>query len=266
MASRWHVELRDGMRLACLEHHGPAPGVILLHGLAGYAGEWAETASWLTKIARIVAVEQRAHGRSERAPADISPDAFVADAEMWIERLGLAPAVVVGQSLGGLVSILLAARRPEVVRALVVVEATPAADREAVGRLRLWLESWPVPFATREEALVFFGGDTGSARAWVAGLEDRDDGLWPGFDREVLLGVLGEASRRDWWDEWTRIRCPVLVVRGAHGADPSETALMAEMLSAARLVEIEDAGHDLHLEQPLRWRNTLEAFLHSLDR
>jgi pimeloyl-ACP methyl ester carboxylesterase len=41
---------------------------------------------------------------------------------------------------------------------------------------------------------------------------------------------------------------------------------MVEELAGARAVEIADAGHDLHLEQPLLWREALEAFLDALDR
>jgi pimeloyl-ACP methyl ester carboxylesterase len=55
----------------------------------------------------------------------VSRDALVADAACVIERLGLRPAVVVGQSLGGLTALSLAARHPELVRGLVLVEASP---------------------------------------------------------------------------------------------------------------------------------------------
>lgn len=109
---------------------------MLLHGLAGYAREWDETASWLSASCRVVAPEQRGHGRSERRPADLSRSAFVDDAAAWLRRLDLAPAAVVGQSLGGHTAFLLAARHPELVRALVVAEATPDAfpdEAELVG-------------------------------------------------------------------------------------------------------------------------------------
>ena len=41
---------------------------------------------------------------------------------------------------------------------------------------------------------------------------------------------------------------------------------MVAVLPAARVVEVEGAGHDLHLEQPLRWRETLEGFLGAVGR
>jgi pimeloyl-ACP methyl ester carboxylesterase len=123
-----------------------------------------------------------------------------------------------------------------------------------------------VPFASRNDALAFFGDDTSWSRAWAGGLEERDDGLWPSFENDVLLAALSKASGRGWWDEWSRIRCPVLVVLGERGALRDETQGMVAALPVARVVEIEGAGHDPHLEQPLRWRETLERFLDAVGR
>jgi pimeloyl-ACP methyl ester carboxylesterase len=266
-AGRWHSRERDGVSLSCLDHSGREPAVLVLHGLAGYAREWDETASWLSRSHRVVVPEQRGHGRSGCSPTDVSPEAFVDDAEMWIRELGLAPVAVVGQSLGGLTALLLAAEHPDLVTGIVVVEATPEADPGAASRLRAWLESWPVPFASRREAADFFGGEGAAANAWAAGLEKRSDGLWPSFNPDVLVSILAEASGRAYWEEWRRITCPALVVRGQRGWMPEdETRRMVEALPTARLAEITDAGHDLHLEQPERWQAVLGEFLDSLDR
>ncbi len=240
--------------------------MVLLHGLAGHAREWDSTAGWLAESHRVVALEARGHGRSERTPADVTPEAFVLDAAFWIERLELAPAVVIGQSLGGLTALLLAARSPGLVRALVVAEATPAQDPGGVEIVRRWFATWPLPFPSREEALAFFGGDTLWSRTWTGGLERRADGLWPAFEPGVLLDALAQANEREHWDAWAEIRCPVLVVRAAGGVSPEETTRMAELLPDTRLAEIEDAGHDLHLDQPGRWREVVENFLADLSR
>jgi pimeloyl-ACP methyl ester carboxylesterase len=83
--AEWTFLRRDGVRLGCCEFGGVGPAFVLLHGLAGHAG-------------------------------DVSCAARVADAGFAIERLQLAPAVVVGQSLGGLTALLLAADRPDQTR------------------------------------------------------------------------------------------------------------------------------------------------------
>jgi pimeloyl-ACP methyl ester carboxylesterase len=53
--------------------------MLLLHGLAGYAGEWVRSAELLCREYRVFALDQRAHGSSTRRPKDMSRDAFVAD-------------------------------------------------------------------------------------------------------------------------------------------------------------------------------------------
>jgi pimeloyl-ACP methyl ester carboxylesterase len=209
----------------------------------------------------VLAPEGRGHGRSERHPRDVSPQAFVLDTEAWLQRLARAPAVVVGQSLGGITALLLAARRPDLVRGLVVAEATPEADPEAVAGVRRWFESWPAPFPSDAEALTFFGGDSLRARAWCAGLEQRSGGLWPAFDADVLIATLAESQARSWWEEWASIRCPTLIVRAVEGAPRDQVQRMAGALPGARVAEIEDAGHDLHLDQSDRWRDVVSEFI-----
>ncbi|WP_323182425.1 MULTISPECIES: alpha/beta fold hydrolase [unclassified Streptomyces] len=67
---------RDGTRLTCRDedshHPGSATPVVLLHGLAGHAGEWDAAAAHRAPHHRVVAVDQRGHGAGERRPADVS--------------------------------------------------------------------------------------------------------------------------------------------------------------------------------------------------
>jgi pimeloyl-ACP methyl ester carboxylesterase len=127
-ANGWALE-RGGVRLAGLDFGGAGPAALMLHGLAGHVGEWSETAAWLTGLRRVVAFDARGHGRSSRRPTDVSSDAHVDDAIFVVERLDLAPVVVIGQSLGGRTALLVAARRPDLVAGLVVAEASPEATR-----------------------------------------------------------------------------------------------------------------------------------------
>lgn len=262
---------RDGVGLAGLDFGGEGSSVLLLHGLAGYAGEWAETARWLTARCRVVALDARGHGASARFPADVSRAAHVADAAFAVEQLGLGPVVVVGQSLGGQTALLLAAGRPDLVRGLVVADASPAgggrADvvEAAVAELASSLRRWPVPFASREAAVEFFGGPSLNADAWADGLERRDGGWWPCFDVEAMTGTLREAANQSYWDTWERIACPALVVRGGNGiVPPADARAMADRGRHAKLVELVEARHDLHLDSPAEWRKAVSEFLDSL--
>ena len=221
-----------------------AAPVLLLHGLAGHAGEWETTAAWMGE--RAVAVDD------------------LADAASALEELG-EPAVLVGQSLGGLVAIRLAAAQPSRVRALVVAEASPSAadDPDAFAAdVAAALRRWPVPFASYEDAVAFFGGPSVAATAWASGLVEREGGLWPRFDVDEEVRLLRDAVVTSAWPEWERVRCPILVVRGERGTlSPDEAQAMARRGHDVSVTVIAGAGHDVHLDQPEAWRQALSRFL-----
>jgi pimeloyl-ACP methyl ester carboxylesterase len=245
------------VRLEALDFGGEGSAVLLLHGLAGTAREWDDTAAWLTETHRVVALDQRGHGRSERRPADVSRDAFVADAVAAIEQFELAPVALIGQSLGGHTAFLVAAARPELIRSLIVAEASPASeDRGKPGEIEAALSSWPAEFASVEAAEEFFGGDTPRGRAWARNL----DGLRPSFDVDVMVRTIA-ATTEARWEEWQRVEAPTLIVRGDQGDLTEDQAVeMAQALPASKVVTL-SGGHDVHLDAPEAWRSAVCAFL-----
>lgn len=256
----------EGVALSGVDSRAQGPPVLLLHGLAGYAGEWNQTMSWLRETHRPVAFDARGHGSSERFPADVSRAAHLSDAVQIIGQLDLTPCVVVGQSLGGVTALLLAARRPDLVRALVLVEAGPAAGpptaSEALGAA---LARWPVPFDSREAAVQFFGGPSLAADSWADGLEQREDGLWPRFDIGVITRTLANANSHSYWGEWEQVSCPVLILRAENGTlSREEMRNMVARNARAKAVEVPSAGHDVHLDVPGEWQSLLTEFLCSL--
>jgi pimeloyl-ACP methyl ester carboxylesterase len=259
----WLALERDGTRLAAYDYGGRGREVVLLiHGLAGHAREWDDTAAWLKASKRVIALDQRGHGRSERQPSDMSRDAFASDVVAWMDRLSLDKAVLVGQSLGGHTAFLTAAWHPSRVDRLIVAEASPEPDPTSIDVVRSWLEAWPTPFSSREEAIEYFGGDSLWADAWVNGLEQREGGLFPAFEIDTLVDALSEAEKRPFWDEWGQVECRTLVVRAKRGLDERIAQRMASG-AHVQLVTVTDAGHDVHLEQPDAWRDVLSKFLRS---
>jgi pimeloyl-ACP methyl ester carboxylesterase len=150
--------------------------VVLLHGLAGYGGEWATIGEGLGSAYRLTTPDQRGHGASERRPRDVSRAALVADVISLLDQLGTEQAVLVGQSLGGRTAMLTAAAHPDRVCALVLVEAGAGpGDPGSPAKIGEWLGSWPTPFRSRADAVGFFGGGP-RGEAWAGGLGERDDG------------------------------------------------------------------------------------------
>ncbi|MFH8729449.1 alpha/beta fold hydrolase [Streptomyces termitum] len=262
--------VRDGVTLSGREWTyagaGPGPSVLLLHGLAGHCGEWDALAGALAADGyRVLALDQRGHGESERRPGDVSRAAYASDVLEVAGALAAdgGPVALVGQSYGGHAALLAAARRPPRVAGAVLVEAgpggsTPAGTEQVAG----WLRGWPVPFPGREDAVAHFGGGA-VGEGWAGGLEERDGGWWPRFDPEVLAASLAENAVRSWWEEWDAIDVPLLAVLGQNGIiDPEQWDGMARR-QERRLtaVSVPGTGHDLHLEAPEALYGVVAPFL-----
>ncbi|MFD8750440.1 alpha/beta fold hydrolase [Kitasatospora sp. NPDC059577] len=268
------IVVRDGVRLSCRDRGGdggspPGVPVVLLHGLAGHVGEWDAAAAHLLPRHRVVAVDQRGHGASERRPADVSRSAYVADVRAVCEQLGVHRPVLVGQSLGGHTAMLTAAAHPELVRGLVLVESGAAAgDPGTADGIGEWLDSWPVPFPSRAAARAFLTEQGLNGEAWAAGLERRGDGWYPRFERSVMTRAVAGVSVRDWWPQWREVRCPVLLVFGEKGIiPPAESVRMLDSAGpSARTtaVSVPGTGHDVHLDRPDVLHALLSDFLASL--
>ncbi|WP_415949955.1 alpha/beta fold hydrolase [Streptomyces sp. KLOTTS4A1] len=260
---------KDGQRRAGL---GREPGVLLLHGLMGRAAHWAGTARWLAERHRAVALDQRGHGRSEKPPGGpFTREAYVADAEAALVQLDLAPAVLVGHSMGALTAWQLAARRPDLVAGLVICDMRASALGAATQREWTdWFRAWPLPFATLADVRKFFGEDDpwverpNPARGtfYAEVMTETEDGWRPVFDREQML-----STREAWvydahWEELAQVQCPALVVRGLDGElGRAEAQEMVRVLPRGRYAEVPDAGHLVHYDQPEAWRAAIEPFL-----
>ncbi|MET9953151.1 alpha/beta hydrolase [Streptomyces sp. NPDC006339] len=275
----------EGVRLSLRDWGGGGTGrsLLLLHGLAGHAGEWDGVARRLRADGhRVVALDQRGHGASERHPKDVSRAAYVADILAVLDHLGLTDTVLVGQSYGGHAALLTAAAtahrghppptahrgRPAAtghhrrLAGAVLVEAGPGgADPAVLAGVGDWLRAWPVPFPSRDAAVAHLGGGP-VGEGWADGLEERDGGLWPRFDPEIMIASLAENAGRARWEEWAAIDVPVLAVLGQNGIIPAEEYdEMSRLLPGLRGACVPGTGHDLHLERPGVLYDLIDGFL-----
>jgi pimeloyl-ACP methyl ester carboxylesterase len=180
------------------------------------------------------------------------------------ELAGGGPVALVGQSMGAHTAMLTAARHPELVSRLVMLEGGVGGSVDDYPtRLGKWFASWPVPFPSRAAAVEFLGA-TSLARAWAEDLEQRADGYWPRFDADIMEAAIRPVAETAQWQSWQTVRAPTLLVRAAESRMPDEEiARMRELRPEVELVTIPDSGHDAHLDQPEAWRALLGEFLDS---
>jgi pimeloyl-ACP methyl ester carboxylesterase len=132
-----------------------------------------------------------------------------------------------------------------VVNRLVLVEVHALAGSPSGSRLSKWPESFP----NRAEAMNFFESQRLNAKTRLQGLEARDGAYWRRFCRNDMLAIEHNLRVYDFQSECARISAPTLVLAGATSwLDRRGTRETAALIRGARYVEINRAGHDVHLD------------------
>jgi pimeloyl-ACP methyl ester carboxylesterase len=252
------LDVGGGVRLS-VERSGPAGGqpLVLTHGYGGTLRMWdpqvgaLADAGWST-----AAWDLRGHGESVGPPdpSRYTLEHCVDDLEAVASVAGGGPAVLVGHSFGGYLSLAWWCRDPERVRALVLVDTGPG-YRDATARA-----GWNATVDRFTDAIERKG------RAALG----RDDGM--GYDRHrdfAVLALAGSGYLRQHdsrvIDALGRIDVPTLVVVGAKDRPflaPSQ--MMAEKIPGARLVVVDEAGHAANLHQPRAVNTAVLEFLAGL--
>jgi len=263
---RGYLTTDDNTRLSYVDFGGTGRGLLLLHGLFGSAHTWTPTARWLTEHCHVVALDQRGHGWSDKPDDAYERDHFVEDAACVIRQLDLAPAVVIGHSMGALNACVLAARHPDLVRGIVMEDKSVSTDPSTAGKFRAWMASWPQPFPSLADAQSFFRSQGKNYDAYFGEvLVHQPEGWVTQFQPQHMVQCCHGLQRHDHWDDLDRVKCPCLVMRGQLGScRPDELQVMADRLALGRYVEIAEAGHVIHYDQPEAYRAAVEPFVREL--
>ena len=269
-----HVETSGGVTLHVRETPGP-DGVpaVYVHGLSGSATNWTDLAALLSTRAAGSAVDLPGFGLSEPlASRDYTP-AGHADALMCFLAGRGRPVHLLGNSLGGLIALSVAARRPELVRTLTLVSpAMPdrRLDPRRVSDPRMLLAMVPrlgeraraelAAMSARdraEQVIALCFGDPSCVpehrlAETVAEIEARARLEWA---REAVnrtgLAMFGSWFRRELWTTAARVRVPTLVIWGDKDrlVAPRLAARTAQVLGAPLLM-LPGVGHVAQIEAP----------------
>ena len=274
-------------RLASRTLGESGPRVVFVHGLFGQGKNWTTIGKGLAGSHRVTLVDLPNHGHSpwtDRVDYLDMVELLATELEQFAE-----PVTLVGHSMGGKVSMQLALRRPELLRALVVVDIAPVAYPPTGGRTDDPDEE-ASPFAAFIEAMRGLDLDALRTRdeadqALKSAVPSRmvrsfllqslvreglgTDGGWRWRLNLDLLGRdLDELRGFPQPPPGASFDGPVLWIAGAnsHYVLPEDRPHMDALFPATRLVRIKDAGHWVHSEQPEVFLETLRRFLEHVER
>jgi len=254
---------------------GQGPPVVLVHGLGGCAVNWVDVAPLLARTRRVLVPELPGHGRSEQLAAVPNLAVFADRIGAVAEREGMLPAPYVGHSLGAVVALRLAVRRPDAVSALVLVAAAgiSSSTRRAKWGLRILGIIGPRRFVAPWSDSV---ADSAFLRYLVFGRWGASDPLI--LSRSAVEGFLEgtrlttdsvSAARAvvldDVRGDLGDVRCPTLVLWGARDNQlPVGDAFEFARRLRAPLRVFGDCGHLLIGERPELCAQAIEAFLEGI--
>lgn len=251
---------------------GSGPPLLLVHGLAGAASNWIELAPLLAQRHRLLVPDLPGHGGSTALPAVAGLEPFADRVGLVAEQEGMLPAPVVGHSLGGMVVLRLALRRPGDVQAIVLAGAAGLSVGNVWGRnlLSVVTSIRPGRLAGRYRGWI---SRSRLLRRLVFGLVSVADpvGLTDGAVEGFLAPQLLHTDVDSAWQalrmddprqELETVRCPVLVLWGAEdGQLPLGDAFEYTRRLRARLRVIPGCGHLLIGERPDACARAIEDFL-----
>lgn len=252
--------------------------LVFLHGLMGAGQNWRPVAKTFEDRFQILTFDQRGHGRSFKPAQGYHPRDFANDLKQILAELRWDKIALVGHSMGGRNSLEFAGHYPDQVAALVLEDIGPEANSGAISRIERLLEAVPTPFSSREEARGFFAREYASRIAWYpqpevisrffqTNIEEKPDGTYDWrFVKQGIFESMRTGRNEDRWDMLRNLRMPVLMIRGANSGDlPAETfARMRAVLPHASAVEIPEAGHWVHFDQPDAFIAALNAFFRTV--
>ena len=239
------------------------PVLVMLHGGGSNAHWWDHIAPAFADRFYVVALDFRGHGISDY-PEELVVGAFNEDVELLLAHLGREDPVLLGHSMGCHIAVDHAARHRDT-RALALIDLARGNTKSTRRRSRMALRMRGT-YALKEDAIERFQFLPGAANA----------------SEELRLSIARHSIRQEadgrysytfdprWFSlppqsapDTSKIRCPTLIIRGTDSSILTEqgAAEFADELSDARVESVQNAGHHVHIDQPVATLEVLEGFL-----
>lgn len=246
--------------------------LVLVHGSGSIWQDWSTVIEHFSGSNHLFAVDLRGFGGSDRISGSYSISTFTNDIADFIKDVVPTPPILVGHSLGALITIDLSSRYPDLVKA-VVLEDPPVSLQE---NLYQW-EGWPyIEMAlemmrkktARKEMTTRLIEEAGCSPAEANRSARNLEKIDPEIFEQVLyhnMIHLGENIPTI----LSLIQCPCLFISSNYKlgslVKPEDLPIVKKNLKKGKMVQIENVGHGIHIESPAAFNQALGDFLSQIE-
>lgn len=252
----------DGVEIHMALWEGRGKSVLAVHGLTANCRCWDTFARTVAPGHRFLAMDLRGRGLSDKPPSGYSIDIHNRDILGLLDHLGLKEVVLLGHSLGAFISLVFAARNPERVSRLILVDGGGKLSAEQTARvfagIKTSLERLGKTFPSFE-AYVGILRKAPFLQPWSEALENYfhyeveevPGGVRPRIRPEAIQEEILNLTRLDASNFYPQVRCPVLILRATEGVlYPDDIILpedvverMVREIPKAKRVDVEGTNH-----------------------
>ena len=238
--------------------------LVLSHGLLWSGEMFQKQVDYFKDRYRVVTYDHRGQGSSEVTTGGYDMDSLYQDAVSLIDKLGLGQVHFGGLSMGGFVAMRLAARRPDLVKSLILMETSAQSEPNKLkyNLLKTIVRLFGVNSVVNPVMNIMFG------KTFLNDPARQSERLyWTNQLRKnkksIVRAVSGVIDRRGVEDELSKIQCPTLILVGTEdiATMPEKAEYIHSKIPHSTLKYVENAGHTACVEQPEQYNAELEKFL-----
>lgn len=258
-----HFE-HDGCSLH-YEEYGQGTPLLLLHGLGSSCRDWEYQIPVLAEQYRVIAMDMRGHGRSDKPRERYSIRGFAGDVEALIEHLNLGPVHVLGLSMGGMIGFQLAVDQPHLLKSLCVVNSAPQVKVQNANDVWQYAKRWGLARLLSMETLGKAIGRNLFPKPEQDDLRRKIASRWAENDKRAYLASFDAIVGWGVQHKLGRITCPTLIISADRDYTPvSLKEAYVKLIPHAKLVVIKDSRHATPLDQPQEFNRVVLEFINGV--